>query len=853
MHLRLLPLVVSVFSFINYLYQTPLTQIHLLNGELIVGKDSKQQLLGVDIIEDELKWRISNTITENHQLLFTNSIVYGYREDVQEIIQIDVNGSTSVYDVEFYPKQLFGCYGGVVAWDGNTVYYINNRTHIIQSDVEHVLVDNHRGEILILMSNKHNHKYNLHKVFSNQQLGLVTSSIKQFKSGIVVTENDQVFKLDKKGFTRVENDEFSNLVVVNENYLLSNERLLHIGKSVKLVISLGDGRLLSTPLNTFLVTSTVVFDLTDFLHTHNTNSIRKITLDTNSNAYPFEFIVKGEQLCLLRLGADLRGEMFSYDGTRKSVGPTRPQLSSSQYLLVDKPKHHHQISSGASNRAFRHIQELASLAHGWHGKFSRAPDFSKMIVMYDSRMLGISTEGEVVWEAPVEGEFLCERQVGDKIVSLFKDYVYEMDFEGMKRALEEDVFFRKVTESDLSGHMIPKGSLKSIKTWTFDVNEKIVAVSNTTENNMISFLTYEDQLKLYVIDGISGELLHTHTHGEDIDPDSINLLQDDRIVYTYFTKPAEQRIVIINIEEEKQSFSSSSFIYPERILLIQSTQTNWGITLKSVIAFTESGALVQIPLNQEHPIVRALPINGPYQLNYDPSNVGVILTAPSPYESTCVRDVKKAIPDPKEPSPQTNTELPQTDLSQFVLQYAKDKLPAKVLNHSLRVFLYSRAIIKDHFPEWDLDPEIILVTSLLHDIGTTKENMHNTKMSFEFYGGLLSRELVLEQTRDKDYADAVSEAIIRHQDLGESGFITRLGLILQVATILDNVGLNTHLIHKDSLDAANKKYPRDGWLNCFAEAIDNENKLKPWGHTSALGVEEFRNNVLNNKVKYEKL
>lgn len=217
------------------------------------------------------------------------------------------------------------------------------------------------------------------------------------------------------------------------------------------------------------------------------------------------------------------------------------------------------------------------------------------------------------------------------------------------------------------------------------------------------------------------------------------------------------------------------------------------------------------------------------------------------------RDVAKAVPNPKTPTPQLNTDLPNSKLSQSVLKYAQEKLPAKVLNHSLRVYLYSRAIIKDQFPNWNLDDEVVFVTSLLHDIGTTDENMKATKMSFEFYGGLLSRDLVLGQTKNQDYAEAVSEAIIRHQDLGESGYITTLGLILQIATTLDNIGANTNLIHIDTLDAVNKKYGREGWASCFGGAIDNENKLKPWGHTSALGVNEFRDSVLGNKVKYEKL
>lgn len=216
------------------------------------------------------------------------------------------------------------------------------------------------------------------------------------------------------------------------------------------------------------------------------------------------------------------------------------------------------------------------------------------------------------------------------------------------------------------------------------------------------------------------------------------------------------------------------------------------------------------------------------------------------------RDVSAALKNAKSPTAQ-EIELPQGEFESFILNYAKQELNEKTLNHSLRVYSYSVAIIKDHFPDWDLDLGVLFTTSLLHDIGTTDKNMKATKMSFEFFGGLIARNLVLEKTKDTDYAEAVSEAIIRHQDLGESGFITTLGLIIQVSTILDNVGKNKEYIHPDTLDFVNRKYPRDGWKSCFASVIDAENAHKPWGHTSALGVDEFRDGVLGNDVNYTKL
>lgn len=231
-------------------------------------------------------------------------------------------------------------------------------------------------------------------------------------------------------------------------------------------------------------------------------------------------------------------------------------------------------------------------------------------------------------------------------------------------------------------------------------------------------------------------------------------------------------------------------------------------------------------------------------------NCGVLTM--SKYGFTKVpRDIKKAIPSINPPTAQEVQPLPDSIFAKYIYDYALSELPSKVLYHSLRVYQYSLAIIKDQFPDRDLDKEVLFVTCVLHDIGTTDKNMALTNMSFEFYGGFLSHSLVLKNTDGNlNFAEAVAEAIIRHQDLGESGFITTLGLILQISTILDNVGSNTEYIHLQTVEEINKIYPRDGWLGCFAKAIDNENQKKPWGHTSALGVDEFRDNVLGNKFKY---
>lgn len=100
-----------------------------------------------------------------------------------------------------------------------------------------------------------------------------------------------------------------------------------------------------------------------------------------------------------------------------------------------------------------------------------------------------------------------------------------------------------------------------------------------------------------------------------------------------------------------------------------------------------------------------------------------------------------------------------------------------------------QAIRHDHFPSWQFSDETYFLACLLHDIGTTDQNLHATLLSFEFYGGMLALNLLKDELRaPKEQAESVTEAIIRHQDLGESGKITVLGQLLQLATVFGGFG-----------------------------------------------------------------
>lgn len=205
---------------------------------------------------------------------------------------------------------------------------------------------------------------------------------------------------------------------------------------------------------------------------------------------------------------------------------------------------------------------------------------------------------------------------------------------------------------------------------------------------------------------------------------------------------------------------------------------------------------------------------------------------------------------PNEPKPHSydDSAKPDTKLAKQIDEYAKNELPKGIYNHSMRVYFFGLAIMADQFPDWKLTKEIFFVTSLLHDLGATEKNMKATKMSFEFWGGLVTREELLKLGAPQEFADSVFESIARHQDLGEKGNLSLLSHLLQLSTILDNVGLHSELVHEDTIDAVNKAYPRGDWLNQFACHVGRECDQKPWSFTTTLGKKDFQDKIMGNKL-----
>ncbi|TKA69346.1 hypothetical protein B0A55_08162 [Friedmanniomyces simplex] len=194
---------------------------------------------------------------------------------------------------------------------------------------------------------------------------------------------------------------------------------------------------------------------------------------------------------------------------------------------------------------------------------------------------------------------------------------------------------------------------------------------------------------------------------------------------------------------------------------------------------------------------------------------------------------------------------PRTEVVRQAQEYVKQALAQETYNHSLRVYCYGHTMVSQHFRDWISSVEgsffeTWALTCLFHDLATTPENRNDTHLSFEFHGGFMALQRLQEFGAPKAQAESVCEAIIRHQDPGETGTITRLGQLVQLATEFDNMGFQPHLIHEDVIKQVVEQHPRLKWSSCFSKTIKAEIEEKPWCHTTVLPT--FAEDVAGNKL-----
>lgn len=278
----------------------------------------------------------------------------------------------------------------------------------------------------------------------------------------------------------------------------------------------------------------------------------------------------------------------------------------------------------------------------------------KLLVYYDEKtgkLVGRNTAfGHVAWELSLKGDFVDLVAVKSTTYVVFKHAIVTVNTDGETKTTNYEQEIQRVTVVD--DEVVPVDSSLSrenhyilekegdtlhgfklqnglVPTWLFSKGEILAYSQNEVltsapgikrhdrlvlykylNPNLVVVLTKTDKLNVHFLDGITGSVLYSGSHNDTgIDFSSVQLVQRDNwAVYTYHhqSPKVEQKIVVVDLfgeeprdksafDVELPSVVSKAFLFPERILKLASTSSKFGITIKSVIALTESGSLHSLP------------------------------------------------------------------------------------------------------------------------------------------------------------------------------------------------------------------------------------------------------------------
>lgn len=255
-----------------------------------------------------------------------------------------------------------------------------------------------------------------------------------------------------------------------------------------------------------------------------------------------------------------------------------------------------------------------------------------------------ATTGELIEKHVIapSGKIVRLTEAADFLVEL--EDGFDLILSENQQALE-NTYFTKNSNSYIEGLLIKNG--KTYSTWKFDVkeNEEIIGFSSKDPNeaianigiilgdrsvlykylypNLASFGVLNKDTKtlyIYIIDTITGEILHSAYHDELVhENEKFNIVFGEHwVVYSYWSNlpTPEQKIAVIDLFESlvpntrysgssnnQSSFDhklppavlSKAFILPSKINSLAISKTKFGVTTKSVIVSLSNGQILNLP------------------------------------------------------------------------------------------------------------------------------------------------------------------------------------------------------------------------------------------------------------------
>lgn len=206
------------------------------------------------------------------------------------------------------------------------------------------------------------------------------------------------------------------------------------------------------------------------------------------------------------------------------------------------------------------------------------------------------------------------------------------------KAISPNQFYLDQDARELTAYKIVDDRITA--TWSYSLQDETILASSKNQDvllpasgiatanravlykylnpNLVTVVTQNkaSQITVHLLDGITGAVLHLQKHEDQpIDASTLKLVQNDNwVIYTYVKKDGYQQYVSVldlfstvenarggkksaftEFDTEIHNVLSKTFIFPEKIEMLASTRTRFGITVKSIVILTETGSLVEIP------------------------------------------------------------------------------------------------------------------------------------------------------------------------------------------------------------------------------------------------------------------
>ena len=169
---------------------------------------------------------------------------------------------------------------------------------------------------------------------------------------------------------------------------------------------------------------------------------------------------------------------------------------------------------------------------------------------------------------------------------------------------------------------------------------------------------------------------------------------------------------------------------------------------------------------------------------------------------------------------------PDTRLARAMEQAAGSALPAPLLAHSIRTWIWGGMLAE--IDRIAYDQELLYVAALLHDLGLAPDHRPGPEVGcFAVHGADEARALVLGAGASADFGARVADAVAAHFNVSVPHSWGAEAHLLHGGAHVDVVGRRLAEISPETVGRVLHRVPRTGFPDCFTKAMRAEAELRP--------------------------